>query len=346
MLRVYYLLAMVAVALVVRPAGATEPFARGGTTTVAILESPVGARNVGMGGTGVANIEQSTSSYYNPASLAWARDPRAGFGYEEGPFDIKVTDSRMNYGHRWGDDGSANVWRLGGEIGYTRYDMEPQPVRTIFLPDGTGELYDPSDSYVTACVAGAWERGGQSIALGVSGKYLRMTGAEDAESWLLDYGAIAAVRIGLDESVITPSVGVSVSNSDTGLEYDDWVFDILGTTRYGGGVDFQAARSTVWGREVAVVGSAVNAEYVDRERLSSYWAVGWELSAVEFAQFRAGYQWYDENGQSALCLGGGLGWEFGPMIVQADYAHFSPRNNYLSTDLSRDTFAFTLGARL
>lgn len=318
--------------------------------SVTIFEFPVGIRNIGMGATGVSGVNQPTTGYYNPATLAWADAAYAAYSYEDIFLDVSMTDIRAAYGIRRSDESSDNAWRLGGAIGYTLLDFNPRVVRTVYLPEGTG-VYRERDYYLTSALAGAWERGNESIGAGVAAKYLTLDYSdENAGTWAFDYGFVAAVKILIDESMVRPRAGFSVTNKDTGLEINGTEEAIAGQMRIGIGFDFATPPTMYSGRDVALASGSFDADYADGGRYDSFWSIGWELSILELVQARAGYQWYEEESgysdpRSNLSFGFGIGWEFRRWIVHADYAHVRPRPEYLGVDLDRDMFGATLGAR-
>lgn len=344
--------ATIAVALLVAagPAQATEPFGSPRSeVAISVLEFPVGLRNIGMGATGVADVNQPSNGYYNPATLAWSEAAMFSFGYQDLFTHVSMTDSRLSFGHRSTGDSTGNSWRVGGVLGYTTFDIESVVVRTIYLPEGTGESRDVSDYYLTSAVAGAWQRGRESFAAGVAAKYLTLD-YSDATSWLFDYGFVAAIDIFIDGSTLKPRLGFAVTDLDTGLEIDSTEYDIAGQTRFGVGVDFATPPTKHAGRDVALASGSFDADYTDAGNYDSFWSIGWELSVLELVQARAGYQWYENdsgytNNRSNLSFGFGIGWEFGKWIVHADYAHVRPRPAYFNVDLDRDMFGATLGAR-
>ena len=329
---------------------AAEPFAGPHTDiSVTTLEFPVGIRNVGMGATGVADLNQPTTGYFNPATLAWVDAAYATYAYEELILDFAITDVRAAFGNRWGDESSNDVWRLGGELGYTMLDYNNEPIRTIFLPEGTAESIE-RDYYLTSAIAGGWERGNESIGVGAAAKYLTLDRSnDDPHSWLFDFGLVAAKKIMVNGAMVRPCFGVSFANVDTGLGIDSTEYDVAGLTRYGVGVDFATAPTQWASRDVALASGSFDADYTDRGKYDSLWSIGWELSILELVQARAGYQWYDDDGyaddRSNLSLGFGIGWEFGQWIIHGDYAHVRPRPNSVDVDLDRNMFGATLGAR-
>jgi hypothetical protein len=330
---------------------AAEPFAgRHSDISITVLELPQGLRNIGMGATGVSDINPPTTGYYNPATLAWADAASLTFGYQELFLDVTMTDTRLVYGNRWGNDSSEKAWRLGGVIGYTTMDLDEQVVRTVYLPEGTGETFDASDYYLTSALAGAVERGKISLGAGVAAKYLSLGSPDgDNDAWLFDYGFVVATNISMDGSVLRPRIGVAFTNLDTGIEIDSTEYDIAGQTRVGVGVDFATPPTRCAGRSVALASGAFDADYTDRE--DSYGSIGWELSILEMVQMRVGHQWYqdgstNQNDRSNLWLGFGAGWVFGRWTVHADYAHMNPRPNYFDVDIDQDMFGATLGVQL
>jgi hypothetical protein len=343
----------IALTALVTSTEAAEPFAgRRSDISVTFLEFPQGLRNIGMGATGVSDINQPTTGYYNPATLAWADATWVTFGYQELFLDVTMTDTRMVYGNRWSDESSENAWRLGGVVGYTTMDLEAQVVRTVYLPEGTGETWNPHDYYLTSALAGAVERGNESLAAGVAAKYLSLdSGSGDSEAWLFDYGFVAAMRILINGSMLRPRLGFSATNLDTGLEIDSTEYDIVGQMRVGIGVDFATPPTTYASRDVALASGSFAADYTDRGDYDSFWSIGWEVSILEMVQARAGYQWYEDGptnqgDRSNLWLGFGVGWVFGRWTVRADYAHMNPRPNYFDLDINQDMFGVTLGGRL
>ncbi len=329
--------------LLANAAFAAEPFAGAHTEiSITVLDLPQGLRNLGMGATGVADVNQPSNGYYNPATLAWSDAAMFTFGYQDLLPKLSMTDSRLSFGHRWTSDSSTDSWRLGGVLGYTTLDIESQVVRTIFLPGGTGEARDFSDNYVTSAVAGAWERGRESFAAGISTKYLTLDYG-DGTSWLFNYGFVAAIDILDNGATLKPRLGFAAANIDTGLQTDSTEYDIAGQTRVGVGLDFATAPTKWASRDVALASGSFNADYTDRGQFGSLWSFGWELSIVELFQARAGYQSYENS--NTISLGIGIGWEFGRWIAHADYAHVSPASPFYQLDLDRDMFGATLGAR-
>ncbi len=334
--------ALMALATFFNPA---EPLAQFGSFAyISLLDEPQGLRNVGMGTTGVADMHRNTNGYYNPASLAFNDRTWLSFSYQQFARDwidaeIDFTDTRATFGHGFEPSGE-NSWRVGGLIGYTTNHVEAVE-RTIFFPEGVGTA-NYLDYYLTGGLAACYQQGRQSFALGASLKYLDLASA-GAHTWLFDYGAIAALTYEVGGAKIRPRVGISSINHDSGIELDGIDYDIIGHWRIGGGVDIEATKGVVWGREVAAAAASIDFERVSvDESRGPYWSIGWEGSMIELVHLRAGYQWYEVESRSTLCLGAGLGWEFSGVAIQLDYARFSPAP---SGFVDQDMFGATVGAR-
>jgi len=294
-----------------------------------------------MGGTGTASLTHPTTGYYNPATLAWAEGATFSFAHEEWVSDITSIDSRLVLGKPFDTDSTSSNWRLGGVIGYTAEDWEVEE-RTVFQPEGTGTILNIRDYYLTSAVAAAWQDGRESLGIGASVKYLDLHNG-DASTWLIDFGVVAAMDFAVNESAIRPRLGFSTNNHSSGLDFDQAHYEFDDLMRVGLGVDLATARTVHAGRDVAAVSASVDADYVGRDRLTSYWAFGWELSVLELIQFRAGYQMF-EGDYTTTSLGAGLGWEFGRWMLRADYAHQEvPTPSFFDEDLDRDVFGGSVG---
>jgi hypothetical protein len=295
-----------------------------------------------MGSTGTASVSQPSTGYFNPASLAWADGVALTAEYQDfgrvddEPF-LDFTDVRLAAGKRLGDG-----WRVGGLVGYSNMDWSVQNVRTIYVPEGTGETVDGADWYVTALAAAAYSHGVVSVALGVAGKYLSIDYA-DANAFLLDLGAIVALEFEPGGAIIRPRAGVSVSNLDDDIEVVERTYDIEGETRVGLGFDL--ASDLVWWmeRDVRMFRASVDLDFVNpAERFSidgDYHAVGFEVSGCELLYARFGAE---DSRLDKTTFGFGLGWTFDAWWVRADYAHESREVGILG-GLEDNAFGVALG---
>ena len=311
-------------------------------TYLDLLEFEYGIRNMGMGGTGVSSVTRMPSSYFNPATLAWADG--LALAYETQPFevfnlDLDITDVRLTFG----DDSSENGWRLGGEAGYRRFHYELQDV--IFPPLGDVERTD--DLYFAALAAGFRTENFAGSA-GVSMKRSTIeTNDGDSSVETMDVGVIAAFPVLVSGSLLQPRLGVSIAGFDNGVEINTTTYGIRNVTRAGAGLDLAMPDQEWAGRQVSLATASLDVDYIGREDDDSSWATGFEVGVLELLFLRAGYEWRHDDNYTIRRLGAGLGWEMGRWFARADYAHETPSPTfYFVESLSRDMYGIILGARI
>ena len=314
-----------------------------------------GVRNIGMGATGTADIKGFPTGFFNPASFAWADAITLGGSYQEWILDIKLTDTRISGGGQLRPHQSGSGWRLGGSIGYSNMSMEPKVERVIFLPEGTGRTFNLDDYYISGSGAIAWEREHLSVGVGGTAKYLNeIRGDGDISAWAFDVGVIAAIPLSWNDYQFQPRSGVAVTNLSEGISYsDDLEGEIIGEQRWALGFDVAspplAVGSGMWRRDVSVLSFSVNYDNIHRSNAGSdgtRWAVGWEVSLLELIQARYGVNNNTfSSDEKANTLGFGLGWDFGRLLFQVDYAHISA-NVGISEPLDEHVFGVLVGGRL
>ncbi len=326
-------------------AASTEPFSKVGTYAFQFAGMPRGVRNLGMGSTGTASVYEHSTGYFNPASLAWVDAWTLQSSYEEWPADIGLADIRVSGSHRV-ISSESTTWRFGGSLGYTGLWMDPQVVRTIFLPEGTGELYDPDDHMLTATAAAAWEHGVITLGAGGTAKYIRSEFAADhVSTWALDAGALVAAPIVLNGALLRPRAGFAILNLDTGADYDGRVSQIDNETRTGIGIDIASPLGSIgsgaWKRDVARLMFSFDYDWANREASTDAESYGFAASFFGALEARFGQVTF-ENGQDRTQFGAGLGWDFGHWLLQLDYANIDESSFF---DLDRDCFGLLVGAR-
>jgi long-subunit fatty acid transport protein len=107
-----------------------------GTTAASFLDIGIGARSLAMGGAFTAVANDATALYWNPAGITNILQPTAHFYYAPWFVDIDFTHG-------------AAVVPLGrmGTLGLsiTSVTMDEMKVRTLQVPEGTGELFEVSN---------------------------------------------------------------------------------------------------------------------------------------------------------------------------------------------------------
>jgi len=295
-----------------------------------------------MGSTGTADVSRSATGYFNPASFAWADAVTATVSNEAWPADLDLVDTRVSGAFPLQPDSSDGPWRFGGSLGYTELSMDPQVIRTIYLPEGTGETFDEDDYFITGSAAAAWTRGGWSFGAGVNAKYANLAPG-GVSTWAFDLGFIAAFPIRWEHALIQPRIGVASLNLGPGVTYEDREGQLDHQTRSGWGLDVVSPSLIVGGRAVPAVSFSAEFDATRSTRADAVDAYGVEVSVINAVQVRFGEIIYNEE-QRQTTYGVGMGWDWGSWLVQFDYARtnqslFGPYN------WDRDAFGAALGVR-
>lgn len=116
---------------------ATEPFAKVGTYSLQFLKIGPSARAIGMGGAFTAISNDASATYWNPAGMVEVTRTAILLEGTYWPADIKLYFASMVF----------TLPFMPGSFGVTAraLALDPQPERTIYLPDGTGKEFDAGD---------------------------------------------------------------------------------------------------------------------------------------------------------------------------------------------------------
>lgn len=131
-----------------------------GTTAANFLEIGIGAKAIGMGGAFTALADDASSTYWNPAGMAWLKNGEALFVHSNWLADI-------NFDNVSGFTPLSNGMAVGAYI--TAVSMDEMKVRTVNYPEGTGELFEAGDlSFGVSYAAMVTKK----LSVGVTGKYI------------------------------------------------------------------------------------------------------------------------------------------------------------------------------
>lgn len=152
---------------------------KSGTTAATFLEVGVGAPAIGMGGAYVSVADNATALHWNPAGIASLSQ-----------IDVAVVHTSWIADTRF--DFAGIVLPLGsfGTLGFslTSLSMGDMLVRTIEMPEGTGEYFSAGD------IAGALSYSRQlteRFAIGFTAKYIQQTiWHESASGFAIDVGTV------------------------------------------------------------------------------------------------------------------------------------------------------------
>jgi opacity protein-like surface antigen len=213
-----------------------QSLSKSGTTAAQFLKIGVGARAIGMGGAFTATADDITALYWNPAGLAQVYGHQAYFNHVNWFADVKVDYAAIS--SHFGDFGAIGAF-------VDVLSMEQMPVRTIELPEGTGEYFDAGGITVGVSYARALT---DQFSIGFNAKYIRENiWHESAAGFGLDVGTMYRIPVlnelrlaasmcnfgtkmkmsGRDNIVITPAGPTGTNLVNTDLEMDEWSLPLV-----------------------------------------------------------------------------------------------------------------------
>ena len=323
--------------------GAAESFATTvGSYAATWLALPRGVRNIGMGATGTADASGLATGYFNPASMAWS-DATTLLASRElyGTTDITLSEILIASPIPFKAD-AASAWHFAGSFGYARLGMGPQYQRTIFLPEGMGQTFDPTDWMLSATGASSWTHGIMTLGAGGAARYVRQGMADsDVSGWTFDVGTMAAFPIALENGLIRPRIGYAALNLDTGMSYSGRTAYIPTEQRLGFGLDFELGRVPLANRFVPAAALSFDYDHIHRDGWADLnYSSGVEVSALGIVHVR-----YGTINDDYTTFGVGLGWDVGSALLRVDYAHLNSGGGVDYNDYDRDTFGALIGVR-
>ena len=170
---------------------------------------PMGAQNVGIGGSNLANVGGLEAMYWNPAGLSQIQGVQAGFNYMTYFADMNVSYFAV----------ATNVGRLG-VIGFSlqAMDIGDIEVTTIESPEGTGEIFTPNFMTLNATYSRAFT---DRINFGLNMKLVTEK-IEDmsASAIAFDFGLQYRSPFGIDFGVVMRNYGTNMEFDGTSIEFD------------------------------------------------------------------------------------------------------------------------------
>jgi hypothetical protein len=196
------ILIAVLVSTIAAPAAFGQGTSKTGTAAATFLEIPIGARAIGMGGAFVSLSNDVTALYWNVAGIARFDQNEAVFSHTNWIAGTKF-------------DFAGLVVPLGsvGNIGvsYTQLGMDDMKVRTVELPEGTGEYFSAGDIAIGVSYA---RQLSDRFSVGFTAKYIQETiWHESASAFAVDAGTVFHTDLfgGM-------TIGASLSNFGTSMK--------------------------------------------------------------------------------------------------------------------------------
>lgn len=306
-------------------ASAQRNVSKTGTTAASFLEIPIGAAATGLGGAYVSIAEDATALYWNAAGIS---------RFTQGELAVVHTtwlaETSLDY--------AALVIPLGtlGNIGlsFTSLNMPDMKVRTVEMPEGTGEFFSAADIAVGLSFAKAIT---DRFSIGFTAKYIQQTiWHESAVGFAIDGSTY--FRTDLLNGLV---IGASISNFGTSMKLegrDTRIFGRVDDTKQGSnervpfnveldswdlplflqiGVSTNVIENGSFKWRVAVDAIHPNNNY---ESLNT----GTELSYNDYFYIRGGYQsLFLDQAEGGLSAGIGISSStlLGSSAVRFDYAY-------------------------
>ncbi len=294
-----------------------------GTTSAAFLEIGVGARAIGMGSAFVAVADDGSALYWNPSGLARLKKSEVVFSHSQW-----LADTKLNFAGIVLPIGAFGTF--GASI--TILSMDEMMVRTVFEPEGTGEMFDASDMVLGVTYA---KNLTHRFSIGFNAKYIRQNiWHMSASSIAFDIGTLFTTQFN------NMRIGMSISNFGNKMKLDGRdtrIFHDVDPEKYGNNDLINAYLETEkWslplifrvGVAMDVLKSRYNCFTVAIDALhpnNNYESVnlGMEYTFNNFISLRFGYKsLFLDDSEQGLTAGVGLRQNFvGKVSLKFDYAY-------------------------
>jgi len=299
-----------------------ETITKSGTTAAQFLKLGVGARPIAMGGTFVAEANDLSALYWNPAGLTNLTGASVQFAYTQYLADINYSFAAFGT-----DLGGAGT--LAAAILYL--DSGDMAVRTTQDPEGTGERFKVQDFAIQLSYARALT---DRFSIGSSVKFIQeRIWHSSASTVALDVGTLFTtpyerLRLGASFSNFGPKMSMSgrdIIFSEDPTPNQEGVVEIVNSEYlmdehplpllFRIGVSWDAVQSSDHRIVLSTDAAHPNDNY-------EYVNLGAEYSFRGLVALRAGYRnLFEADGEQGLTFGGGLDLRLdGSTRARFDYA--------------------------
>ncbi len=298
---------------------------RSGTAAGDMLEIGVGARAEALGGAFVSIANDPSALYWNPAGITQISSVSAQFmrlnWFVEttfNAFDMVVPIAPIN-------------WSLGFHL--AMLDYGEAPVRTVFRPEGTGEVYSARDMVVGLYMAMAitdristgvgakyfyeriWHEKGSTLALDLSILYKTPVKGLRLGGTISNFGTEFSLK-GRDLTRVMDVDGRKdkfFNNDEVPVDRVTESYPLPLLFRFGISYDWILSSNHMLTFAVDANHPSDNTESLD---------LGVELKTFRSVFLRAGYQsLFERNAINGLCLGAGFKYRIlGQAVITVDYA--------------------------
>ncbi len=303
--------------------GATRTITKTGTTAAQFLKLGVGSRAISMGGAFVAEANDLSSLYWNPAGLARMNGSAVQLSHTQYLADIDYNYAAfgLNLG---------NLGTLAASLLYL--DSGDMAVRTTTEPEGTGERFSKQDFAVQVSYARALT---DRFSIGSTIKFIR------EKIW---HSTASATAFDVGVLFTTPyerlRLGAAMTNFGPKMQMSgrDIIFSTDPAPDQEGNVEIVNSEFLMDRHPLPLmfrVGLAWDALLTEDYRLvlltdaahpndnSEYLNLGSELSVRDLIALRVGYRnLFETDGEQGLTFGGGLNVRIDRSVrIRIDYAY-------------------------
>jgi hypothetical protein len=292
-----------------------DAFNKAGRTAMQFVKIGTGARQTGMGESGIALIRDVNAIFWNPAGIAGVKSAEASFSYNKWFVDMAYLSGAVAY--RWEDVGIFGLsW---SSLDYGTIQEALVKSTTGSSDTRTGNSVTGNDLWVGLSYCREFS---ENLSIGLSVKYLReKLYVYSGDAFAFDVGTFYDTRFkGIRFGMSFQNFGSSVKFLDQGLQEEG--YDLPLVFRIGVAMSLlapgDALISSLEGHTLTVAFEAINSnDYGERYNLGGEY-VFTGLKGVQLA-LRGGYRFNYDDGN--LCLGAGLSTTISNMEVRFDYSY-------------------------
>ncbi len=287
--------------------GATKTITKVGTTAAQFMKLGVGARAISLGGTFVAEANDLSALYWNPAGLSNITGGAVQFSHTQYLADISYNYAAFG----------VNVGQMGTIAASLLYlDSGDMEVRTTANPEGTGELFKKQDLALQLSYARALT---DRFSIGTTFKFIR------EQIW---HSSATAMAFDVGVLFTTPykdlRLGASMSNFGPKMQMSgrDIIFSTDPTPNQSGNVEIVNSEFLVDSHPLPLmfrVGLAWDAVSSSNHRIvvmtdaahpndnSEYLNMGVEYQFRDLFSLRSGFRnAFETDGEQGLTMGAGI----------------------------------------
>lgn len=292
---------------------ALSQFNKAGRTSLQFLKIGVGARQAGIGESGIANMDDINSIFWNPAATTGIVEGEAAFNYTSWIADLNVMAGAVGYNFN-----GIGVFTISYiSLDYGEINEALVTSGTGDIDTRTGNTFSGSDLLVGLGFAKKFT---DKLAIGINIKYLREDLYKYSSSlWAFDVGSYyntgwKGIRLAMSAQNFSSQVRWLNTKEEEQQSYElpllyriGWSIDLLG------GEDLFLGGNPNQHKFTFSMDAVHSNDYAERIQMGvEYWAFG-------LVALRSGYRFNYEEGN--LSFGIGLKYKTGPFELKVDYAY-------------------------